>query len=66
MNKTILRGVLFSGLAASLSFYEVMTHVPIRFELIAGYGLVFLYGILVIIGREHRERVLSARNDESE
>ncbi len=66
MNKIILRGVLFSGLATVLAFYEAFTHVPVRLELIAGYALVFLYGILVIMGRKHRERVMAAEQSNSD
>jgi len=54
VNKYILRGGLYAAISFTLALYETLTHQPIRFELIAGYGLVFLFGIFTILSRHKR------------
>lgn len=54
VNKYILRGILFAGLSLALAVYEALLQDEPRFEIILGYSLVFLYGILIIVTRKKR------------
>ncbi|RMD99385.1 MAG: hypothetical protein D6814_05635 [Calditrichaeota bacterium] len=54
MDRYLIRGGLYAIISLSLACYEALTRSPVRYELIIGYGLVFIFGIFTIITRQKR------------
>lgn len=59
MNRYFVRGMLYAVISFSLASYEALTHDPVRLELIAGYALVFAFGVITILTRHKRPDMLA-------
>lgn len=54
MNRYFVRGFLYAAVSMLLALYETATHEPVRLELLAGYAIVFAFGVFTIVTRKKR------------
>lgn len=65
-DRYLLRGLIFMVVSLSLAVYEAAFRTTPSYEVIAGYALVFGYGIFSVFTRQKRVEASAAENLEND